>query len=47
MSALLPKADMVQHNCDLRCGMEPRYSMTSSAMESKPDGTSMPSACAV
>jgi hypothetical protein len=56
MSALSPKADIDPSASDVRfvpkadilhCSRNWRYSITSSAMESKPDGTSMPSARAV
>ena len=41
MSALPPKADILQRS------KIKHYTITSSEMESKPEGTSIPSACAV
>src|SRR6516165_839739 len=56
MSALAPKADMVEHGCDvrfvpkadiLRCSKGPLHSITSSARAIKDFDTSSPSAFAV
>src|SRR6516225_2085948 len=56
MSALPAKADIAESDRHVRfvpkadilhCGRDWLYSITSSAIESKPDGTSMPSARAV